>query len=380
MRRRWLRRLGKGALLLSAVLTALAWIATDHFRSFGGDPLGFSGERVRASKNFRDGEFQNTEVTTLMLKGAYRASAKMFLDPPALTAPNCPLPVVRAKAQPLPASGLRITWLGHSTTLIELDGARFLTDPNFSERASPTQWLGPQRFHPPPMALDDLPKLDAVLISHEHYDHLDMYSVRELAARGVKFHVPLGVGAHLHAWDVPTRQIIEHDWWEPSRISDRVRLISTPARHFNGRGVPFRTGTFWTSWVMQGDAHRVFFSGDTGASRTFDQVRDKLGPFDVAMLEIGQYHESWGEIHLGPVGALELSQQLRAKALFPIHWGTFKLAFHPWSEPAETLAVAAEKRGVRLLTPRLGEAIEPDGGQDGARWWRTLPPNSDNCP
>ncbi len=207
-------------------------------------------------------------------------------------------------------------------------------------------------MHRPPLALADLPPIDAVLISHEHYDHLDMGTIEALGARGVTFHVPLGVGAHLAAWGIPAAQIVEHDWWQEATIAGGVRIVSTPARHFNGRGIPWRVGALWTSWSIVGPRHRLFFSGDTGLTEGFSEVARREGPFDVAMLEIGQYHESWGTIHLGPVGALEAFARLGAKTLIPIHWGTFVLAYHAWSEPAETLLDEAEKRGVTVLTPR----------------------------
>jgi L-ascorbate metabolism protein UlaG (beta-lactamase superfamily) len=310
--------------------------------------------------------------------------------------PNCPLPIVTdapVRLSAAPTSGLRITWLGHSTTLIEIDGATILSDPIWSERASPSRWVGPRRFHPPPIPLADLPHVDAVIISHEHYDHLDMATVRALAPRGLVFHVPLGIGAHLESWGVPRQQIIEHDWWERAPIVDGVEVVSTPARHFNGRGVPWRVGALWTSWSIVGPKHRVFFSGDSGLTEAFREIGRKNGPFDVALLEIGQYHPSWGDIHLGPRGALDAQAMLAAALIFPIHWGTFELGFHAWSEPAETLTIEAARRGVALLTPRAGEAVEPsliarsgDANELGARgsgatpWWRALPPIAARCP
>ena len=203
------------------------------------------------------------------------------------------------------ASGLRVTWLGHSSTIIELDGARILTDPMWGERASPSRWVGPSRMHRPPLALAELPPIDAVSSRTSTTTTSTWGPSQALGARGVTFHVPLGVGAHLAAWGIPAAQIVEHDWWQDATIAGGVRIVSTPARHFNGRGIPWRVGALWTSWSIVGPHHRLFFSGDTGLTDGFSEVARREGPFDVAMLEIGQYHESWGSIHLGPEGALE---------------------------------------------------------------------------
>jgi L-ascorbate metabolism protein UlaG (beta-lactamase superfamily) len=381
-RRRRLKTALRVLAALIAVLAAATWISTDHLLAFGAAPGPEALARMRASPRFADGRFKNVEPTSMMKPGGWDA-AKSWISGTEMRSPICPLPMAPDAAARLaapPSSGLRITWLGHSTTLIEIDGQVVLTDPQWSERASPSRWAGPKRFHPPPLALADLPKLDAVIISHEHYDHLDMATVRALAPKGPVFHVPLGVGAHLAAWGVPPAQIVEHDWWEASELGGGVELVSTPARHFNGRGVPWRIGALWTSWSIVGPKHRVFFSGDTGFTEVFKEIAAREGPFDVALLEIGQYHPSWGDIHLGPVGALDAFALLGAKRLFPIHWGTFELALHAWSEPAETLVVEGAKRGVAPLTPRLGEPIEPTMDPVTEPWWRPLPPMAARCP
>jgi L-ascorbate metabolism protein UlaG (beta-lactamase superfamily) len=300
-----------------------------------------------------------------------------------MRSPTCPVPIVTDTASRLrvkSASGLRITWLGHSTTIIEIDGATVLTDPIWSERSTPVWWIGPKRFHPPPLPLTELPKIDAVVISHDHFDHLDMNTIRALAPLGIPFHVALGVGAHLATWGVPAAQIIEHDWWEKTTLPNGIELISTPARHFFGRGVPGRVGSLWTSWAIVGPKHRVYFSGDTGLTEQFKEIAKRHGPFDAALLEIGQYHPDWGDIHLGPAGALEAFAMLGAKHFVPIHWSTFELAYHDWSEPAETLSTLAAKRGVSLFTPKPGEPIEPDVGTTTEPWWRALPPLAARCP
>jgi L-ascorbate metabolism protein UlaG (beta-lactamase superfamily) len=372
----------RGLALLALVGVVVAWFTSDHFAAFGGSP---DPARLSKSPEFKDGKFENPETSHLMAASKWPGALREWFFGDEMRAPTCPLPIVTDTAARLErpnASGLRVTWLGHSTTLIELDGAAILTDPMWSERPSPLTWVGPKRFHPPPLALDKLPHLDAVVISHEHYDHLDEMTVRALAARGVPFHVPLGIGAHLAAWGVPAAQIFEHDWWQSATLPGGVRVVSTPSRHFNGRGIPWRTGALWTSWSLVGPHHRVFFSGDTGPSETLREVARREGPFDVALIEIGQWNQAWGDIHLGPAGALDAFSRVGAKVLIPIHWGTFVLAYHAWSEPPETLLALAAKRGANVLTPRLGEPIEPVATPRPVTtaWWRALPPIAAKCP
>ena len=379
---RWFGYAAGGLVVLALVGVVVVWLSTNHFAAFGGSP---DAARLRGSPEFVSGRFENPEPTSLMAGRKWVWALREWLFGKEMRAPICALPEVANTAARLaapPASGLRVTWLGHSTTLIEIDGATVLTDPTWSERASPSRWIGPKRFSPPPLALDALPHLDAVVVSHEHYDHLDEMTVRALAARGVPFHVPLGIGAHLLAWGVPAAQIVEHDWWQDATLPGGVRLVSTPSRHFNGRGLPWRTGALWTSWSLVGPRHRVFFSGDTGPTESLREVARREGPFDVALIEIGQYNTAWGDIHLGPEGALDAFARSGARVLIPIHWGTFVLAYHAWSEPPEALVTLAAKRGVTVLTPMLGEPIEPAATPlpTTTAWWRAYPPIADQCP
>jgi len=384
---RWLGILCLGGVVVGVVGVVLVWLSTDHFGAFGGSP---DIDRLRASPEFRGDKFVNPEATSMMEPRKWGWALREWIFGDEMRAPICPLPIVTDTAARLaaaPASGLRVTWLGHSTTIVEIDGATILTDPMWGERASPSEWVGPKRFSPPPIELAALPHLDAVVISHEHYDHLDETSVRALAARGVPFHVPLGVGAHLAAWGIPAAQIVEHDWWQDATLPGPagVRLVATPSRHFNGRGLPWRAGALWSSWSIVGPRHRVFFSGDTGLSEALREIARREGPFDVALLEIGQWNQAWGDIHLGPAGALEAMERLGAKTLIPIHWGTFVLAYHAWSEPPETLLALAAKLGspaASVLTPRLGEPIEPTTTPPPTTtaWWRALPPIAAKCP
>jgi L-ascorbate metabolism protein UlaG (beta-lactamase superfamily) len=257
--------------------------------------------------------------------------------------------------------------------LIEIDGLRVLTDPVWGPRASPSRLAGPKRFQPVPVPLHALPPLDLVLVSHDHYDHLDYPTIRELAQRDMPFVTSLGVGAHLEAWGVPPQRIVELDWWESHTLPDAdLTVTAAPSQHFSGRGLKDRNATLWSSLVVTSARHRVFFSGDTGLTTEYSAIRERLGPFDLVMLEVGAFHPTWGDIHLGPENALEALALLGGSAFLPIHWGTFALAMHAWDEPAETLLALGPKKGAQLLMPRLGEPVEPAHGRELAPWWRAV--------
>ena len=289
--------------------------------------------------------------------------------------PVAPLPVVMgdvARFTTAPASGLRVTWLGHSSVLIEIDGYRVLVDPVLSQRASPSEWVGPKRFHPAPLGVRELPPLDVVLHTHDHYDHLDMRVLRAIVAApaqaNVAYVTSLGVGAHLERWGVPRARITELDWTEAARIGE-LTLTACPARHFSGRLFK-RDQTLWSSWVIAGPSHRVFHSGDTGFFDGFTEIGAKYGPFDLTMVKIGAYDELWPDIHLTPEDAVRAHGMLRGQLLLPIHWGTFNLAFHSWDEPIERLLVAADAAGAQVVTPRPGAWIEPATAGTTDHWWR----------
>lgn len=330
-------------------------------------------ERVRASRQFADGRFRNTAPVGPGIQGNPLPLLGEYFFTGAQRTPPSPLPLLN----PLeawtrrPESGFRVTWLGHSTMLLELDGARILTDPVFGERASPMSFAGPKRFHPVPVPLESLPELDAVLVSHDHYDHLCRATIAALAKRRVPFITALGVGAHLEAYGVAPELITELDWWEETRVGP-VGFTATPSQHFSGRGLGDRNGTLWASWVLTTDRRRVFFSGDTGLTSEFEEIGRRHGPFDLVMLEVGAYHPSWGGIHLGPENALKAHAMLGGGTLMPVHWGTFNLALHAWDEPAETLVRLAEEQRVRLFTPRLGSAVEPAHVERATPWWREV--------
>ena len=342
--------------------------------AFGARTAGLRLERVRASPRFRDGAFRNTAPVGPGLQGSPLPLLGELFFGDAQRTPPAPLP----SEDPRPAwarpaeTGLRATWLGHSTVLLEVDGFRVLTDPVWGERASPWRFAGPRRFQPVPVALEALPPLDAVIVSHDHYDHLDLPTVRALAAREVPFVTSLGVGAHLEAWGIPPARIVELDWWEHASLrgGDLV-LRAAPSQHFSGRGVSDRNATLWSSFAVETARHRLFFSGDTGLTPEYAEIRARLGPFDLVMLEVGAYHPAWGQVHLGPENALEALRLLGGGTLLPVHWGTFNLGLHAWDAPAEALLELAPRRGAQLVMPRLGQAVEPARVEVTVPWWRS---------
>ena len=289
--------------------------------------------------------------------------------------PEQEVPVIRGDGSAFnrpPATGLRVTWFGHSSILIEIDGKRVLTDPVWGPSPSPVAWLGPSRWYEPPVALENLPSVDAVLISHDHPDHLDYPTFEVIKDWDTTFFVPLGVGAHLAYWGVPEERIVELDWWDRRAVGS-LQVVCTPARHASGRGIVDQNATLWAGWALFGSEHSVFYSGDTGLFDDMKKIGAELGPFDVTVIDAGAYHEQWRDWHVGPEQAVLAHQWLRGKLFVPVHWGLFDLAFHGWTEPAERALVAAEKAGVRIAVPRPGQSLEPEALPALERWWPDVP-------
>lgn len=317
-------------------------------------------------------KYYNVLPTSVSPPSGYGTLLRRYLFEKAEREPAQPLGPFRADAAalaaPVPAAALRATWLGHSTVLLEVDGRRFLTDPVWAERASPSQLVGPKRFFAPPLALADVPPLDGIILSHDHYDHLDPVAIRALAGRAVRFYCPLGVGAHLRRWGVPAPKITELTRWGEIGVGPDFKLVATPARHFSGRGL-LRDGTLWASWVLLGPTHRVFFGGDSGPfEEAFRQIGERFGPFDLVMLEIGAADAEWADIHLGPDNALAAHRLLGGGPLLPLHWGTFNLAFHAWRQPVQRLLEVGAARP--LVLPAPGQRVEVAAGPLNSGWWR----------
>jgi L-ascorbate metabolism protein UlaG (beta-lactamase superfamily) len=340
----------------------------------GESPGGERLERIQASPHYRDGEFENEVPTNLLKPGSFWdiVGDEFFGD--AVRTPPGEIPVRTLEDHEVdtpPDTGLRVAWMGWASTLIEIDGMRVMTDPVFSERASPFGWAGPARHHPTPIALERLPRIDVVVISHDHYDHLDMETVQALAARDTVFVVGLGIGAHLESWGLLPEQIVELDWWEQTQVG-QLTIVSTPARHYSGRGLFDGSETLWSSWTLIGPATRLYYSGDTGYSDHFARIAERHGPFDMTIVKIGAYDENWLEIHMSPEQAVDAQLALGGGRMLPVHWLTFDLAPHAWDEPIRRAVAAAEANGVELVTPRVGEWVVAGQPFHSIAWWEEV--------
>ncbi len=368
----------KYSLLLAGILVVAAYISACS--SFGQLPdlsKTSVAKPIVASPQWNGTQFVNTLDQEPV--DSWKALKTLFLTPNPNATPSPELQFESTDTtvyQDLPVSGLRVTWLGHSTFLLEIDGKRILVDPHWSERASPFSFLGAKRFYPSPLAIEDLPPIDAVLISHDHYDHLDMETVKRLKGHELRWITPLGVGSHLRYWGVPANKITELDWWQGSDVGE-LKITAVPSRHTSGR-----TGmrsehkkTLWSGWAINGPKHSVVYSGDTSMHPDFSKIGQRLGPFDLSIIEIGAYNPLWRDNHLGPEQALIAHELLQAKEMLPVHWAGFKLSRHGWTAPIERLLVAADKfdKLDELIIPKPGQAVEPSTRQANKVWWPQLP-------
>jgi len=337
---------------------------------FGDAPSKEDLKEYGTSPQLEEEQFQNTQETVVMKNTDWGRVGGYFTT--GNKAPNWSIPVVKledgyfAKKKD---STTRLTWFGHSAVLLEISGKKIFIDPMLGKVPAPHPLLGGSRFNDTlPMSIDKLPNLDAVLISHDHYDHLDYGSIQALKDKVAMFYVPLGIKSHLESWEVPSDQITELDWWEEIQIED-IQLIATPARHFSGRGLNDRYKTLWCSYVIKNKTDAIYFGGDSGYDTHFKEIGEKYGPFDLAMLECGQYDEQWPEIHMMPEQTIQAAIDLKSKLMMPIHWGSFKLALHDWKEPIERAVIEAKKRNVKLVTPITGESILLHQQIPQSNWW-----------
>ncbi|MEQ9402902.1 MAG: MBL fold metallo-hydrolase [Cyclobacteriaceae bacterium] len=332
-------------------------------------------KRMQSSSNFEEGKFQNTVTTNMDMpfKTVVKVVKEQFFGDKTLREPQRVIatrPFNAKDFESLPNDTMAITWFGHSSILIRIEGKTILTDPVLvGERASMFSFLGPKRFnYDHHVTLDELPKIDMVLISHDHYDHLDYPTIKELATSVEKFYVPLGVGAHMEHWGVPADKVTELNWWDEIKEGE-LTLALTPTRHFSGRAIRDRFKTLWGSWAIIGSKKRIYFSGDSGYFPGFKEIGEKYGPFDLTFMECGAYNEGWSEIHMFPEETAQAHLDVQGKILMPIHWGKFDLSLHPWKESVQRLQKMALEENIELFTPEVGRTILLSDTTVNTSWW-----------
>jgi L-ascorbate metabolism protein UlaG (beta-lactamase superfamily) len=362
-------------ILALVILVIISLILFLNFApQIGAKPDGNRLERMKSSENFKLGKFHNTVTTKMDMKSGKMLGVMLeFFKNDDSREPGEMLQTHKFSAldfNDLSSDKLSFTWFGHSSILIKIDGKVFLIDPVFSERASMFSFMGPKRFpYSNYMNVDLLPEIDAVLISHDHYDHLDYKTMLKLKDKVNRFYVPLSVGAHLEKWGISSKKIVELNWWDSTDLGS-ISLVFTPSRHFSGRGLNNRFSTLWGSWVILGQNQRIFFGGDSGYFPGFKKIGEKYGPFKLAFLECGAYNENWSEIHMMPEETVQASLDLKSKLLMPIHWGKFNLALHPWKEPIQRAIKKGEELNVNIITPEIGELVILEDQLKTAQWWK----------
>lgn len=329
----------------------------------------FSDNRKKAGKASR---FRNAQASFAPGWVENLAILRRFLfEKPEHARPAGSIPVQEiSRADLLAAPNQTGYRLGHSTLLFKLQNQFFLTDPVFSERASPLALAGPKRFHDTPISIEELPELDAIILSHDHYDHLDRAAIRALHQKTRLFLCPLGVGQHLRNWGVPAGKIIELNWWQSHQLGE-LRFSATPAQHFSGRGLRDRNQTLWCSWVIQDQQTQLFFSGDTGYFPGFKEIAAKFKYFDLSFIETGAYDKAWPDVHMLPEQSLQAHLDLNARFMMPIHNSTFDLGLHNWFEPLDRINALAQQHRVQLSTPIIGAGFDLNEPQRGTAWWQS---------
>lgn len=338
---------------------------------FGNPPNGDALLRIENSENYQKDHFKNGVDTKLEMGFKLMIQTLREYMQAENTAPESPIQVHgRPETSNHSPEGTFITWYGHSTILLEIDNKKLLIDPMLGKASAPVPFFSKRFKTEPSINLDMLPEIDAILISHDHYDHMDYSSIMALKNKVDHFYVPLGVGSHLRHWGIEPSEITELDWWEAA-IYEGIKITATPARHFSGRSTKDRNKTLWASWAIKGKEHSVFFSGDSGYSDHFGQIGKKQGPFDISMVECGQYNEKWADIHMMPEQSIQAHIDVNAKVMMPIHWGAFKLSLHTWTEPVERAFAEANRKNVPIYIPEIGKRFQVEENLQSEKNWVT---------
>lgn len=360
-------------ILISVFLVAAATVFVVNLPMFGKAPSGLRLERVKKSANNRDGVFQNLSPTPMFAEGV----SKMEMIKSGIfkvskrKKPETILPSTKTDLTLLDASENVLVWFGHSSYFLQIDGKRILVDPVFSGNASPFSFMVKSFEGTDVYAPEDFPPIDYLLITHDHWDHLDHSTVVKLRPTVGKIITSLGTGAHLERWGFTAGQIIELDWYEQAIPDSGFTITASPGRHFSGRSFK-RNQALWASFVFQTPTMKIFIGGDSGYDSHFSQIGQKYGPFDLALLECGQYNKAWKYIHMMPEETVQAAIDLKASHLMPVHWGKFALALHAWDEPIERVTREARRLNVPLLHPMIGEKVNLNSPGESTEWWKGI--------
>ncbi|WP_226912980.1 MBL fold metallo-hydrolase [Flavicella marina] len=367
----------KGMILFVAILVSLIGVYmlfVSFYPSFGGDVSKEDQELYKTSKQFRNGVFNNSNDVPkeLSFSETMKLAFTFFTTKVPNGRPKTDINVTKIDSSEVAnyKGEAKLVWFGHSSFLLQLEGRNILLDPMFGEVAAPHPLLGAPRFNKEfPLAVDKLPQIDAVLFSHDHYDHLDYKTINAIKHKTKHFYVPLGVGVHLKSWGVPEDSITELDWWQETQF-ETLTFVCTPAQHFSGRKLNNNKSTLWASWVIQSQNENIYFSGDSGYANHFKEIGEKYGPFDMALMECGQYNEKWSDIHMMPEETAQAGVDVKAKKIMPIHWGGFKLALHDWTDPVNRVSAKAKELSLPIVTPEIGQEIfVKDSMVVAKKWW-----------
>ena len=344
-------------------------------KAFGRNPTGARLIEIKKSSQYNNDGFQNLSNTPMMLQGvSYPKIIWKFFNKPKNTAPPAPIPSVNTdlkNLRKLSVANPVIVWFGHSSYLIHIDGLHILVDPVFSGHASPFGFMTKSFRGSDAYTVEDLPEIDVLILTHDHYDHLDYETVSKLKAKTKMICTSLGVGAHLEYWGWKDVHISEFDWWTRRSLENGLTITAAPARHFSGRGLT-RSKTFWSSFILQKDGIKIFVGGDSGYDNHFLRIGESYGPFDLVILECGQYNEAWPYMHLMPEQTVHAAMDLRANLLLPVHWGKFALSLHAWDEPIRRAGIRASELNMPLTSPMIGEPIILKESIPTRPWWEMV--------
>jgi L-ascorbate metabolism protein UlaG (beta-lactamase superfamily) len=338
------------------------------FKVLGKNPSGDELKKVEASSNYQDKSFKNLLPTNLMENASMVSLLWKFINKSKNAIPPKPLPSIKTNLTALPDNAPVIIWFGHSSYLIKINGKHILVDPVLSGHASPFSFGAKSFAGTDIYNVEDLPDIDLLIISHDHYDHLDYKTIQKLDAKTKLIYTSLGVASHLNYWGIDNKKIIEFDWWDSNALSNDIQLTAVPARHFSGRSF-VRNKTLWSSFVLQTKQHKIFIGADSGYGNHFKLINEKFGAFDLAILECGQYNVAWHDIHMLPEETVQACVDLNAKVLMPVHWGKFSISLHPWDEPVKRLLKKANELNIKVTTPMIGEPVIIDASYPEKNWW-----------